>query len=199
MPLIIPGIYPMLVVIGRPTPRGLGSHRVLRAKLQKVPQLLKKNSNHTTTPSKLPYGKLLYTYITESDPVCTHCHSRCRDFIYVDIDTMFFRILVSRVCCIKVQTQKYTELWTLWWFLDWNSWVCTSLYLYFVFFDLGPGNLPCLQQTLPAFKGHKTWMWEGENSKPRKEYGQRPQNFNVCSWGEGAGCTNHKITAQIYC
>lgn len=136
--------------------------------------------------------------MTESDPVCTHCHSRCTDFIYVDIDTMFFRILVSRVCCIKVQTQKYTELWTLWWFLDWNSWVCTSLYLYFVFFDLGPGNLPCLQQTLPAFKGHKTWMWEGENSKPRKEYGQRPQNFNVCSWGEGAGCTNHTFYSMHY-
>ena len=49
------------------------------------------------------------------------------------------------------------------WFNNWNGWVwtCVTFHPRAIVFDLGPGNSPGLEQTLPAFKWpQQMHMWE---------------------------------------
>lgn len=61
----------------------------------------------------------------------------------------------------------------LWWFNNWNGrvWTCVTFHPRAILFDLGPGNSPGLEQTLPAFKRpQQMHMWERERKSPQWDH-----------------------------
>lgn len=59
----------------------------------------------------------------------------------------------------------------LWWFNNWDGrvWTCVTFHPRAILFELGPGNSPGLEQTLPAFKRPQQ-MWEREGKSPQWDH-----------------------------
>lgn len=94
---------------------------------------------------------------------------KCGLFYLVYINQSFFTSFLLFQCELMTGTIEYEQvsLSTLEsiCFNDWNGWVWRSATLHpgAIHFDLGPGNPPRMEQTLPAFKGpQKMHVWERE-------------------------------------